>query len=112
MDDFGEQSVEFLNCMTSAPSTLMSLSASLTGLPAYFLAQNYKDFQFNTDYFETFNSVLKEEGYETNRAVIMHPEVRIKLKQFDILPKDFGQVGIRIFIGSIIKWYLKWLSLL
>ena len=100
MDDFSEQSVEFLNCMTSAPSTLMSLSASLTGLPAYFLAQNYKDFQFNTDYFETFNSVLKEEGYETNRAVIMHPEVRIKLKQFDILPKRFWPSGY-----SHIHWF-------
>lgn len=100
MDVFSEQSVEFLNCMTSAPSTLMSLSASLTGLPAYFLAQNYKDFQFNTDYFETFNSVLKEEGYETNRAVIMHPEVRIKLKQFDILPKRFWPSGY-----SHIHWF-------
>ena len=100
MDDFGEQSVEFLNCMTT-PSTLMSLSASLTGLPAYFLAQNYKDFQFNTDYFETFNSVLKEEGYETNKgAVIMHPEVRVKLKQFDILPKRFWPSGY-----SHIHWF-------
>lgn len=100
MDDFSSEGVEFLNCMTSAPSTLMSLSASLTGLPAYFLAQNYKDFQFNTDYFETFNSILKTEGYETNRAVIMHPEVRIKLKQFDILPKEYWPKGF-----SHIDWF-------
>ena len=51
MDDFSKSAVEFKNCVTSAPSTLMSLSASLTGIPAYFLAQNYRDFQFNTDFF-------------------------------------------------------------
>lgn len=95
MDEFAKDSVEFLNCLTSAPSTLMSISASLTGLPSYYLAQNYKDFQFNTDYFETFNSVLKKNKYETARAVIMHPEVRIKLKQFDILPKKYWPSGYK-----------------
>ncbi|MDA9356681.1 sulfatase-like hydrolase/transferase [Flavobacteriaceae bacterium] len=89
MDEFSKSAVEFKNCVTSAPSTLMSLSASLTGIPAYFLAQNYRDFQFNTDFFFTFNKLLKKNGYNTDRAVIMHPEVRLKLKQFDPLPKQY-----------------------
>ena len=89
MDEFSNSAVEFKNCVTSAPSTLMSLSASLTGIPSYFLAQNYRDFQFNTDYFFTFNKLLNKNGYNTDRAVIMHPEVRLKLKQFDSLPKKY-----------------------
>ena len=89
MDVFSKSAVEFKNCVTSAPSTLMSLSASLTGIPSYFLAQNYRDFQFNTDFFFTFNKLLKKNGYNTDRAVIMHPEVRLKLKQFDPLPKKY-----------------------
>ena len=89
MDKFSETSVEFKNCVTSAPSTLMSLSAFLTGIPSYFLAQNYRDFQFNTDAYFTFNKLLKKNGYITDRAVIMHPEVRLKLKQFDHLPKKY-----------------------
>ena len=84
MDEFSKSAVEFKNCVTSAPSTLMSLSASLTGIPAYFLAQNYRDFQFNTDFFFTFNKLLKKNGYNTDRAVIMHPEVRLNIGQKNI----------------------------
>ena len=64
MDDFGEQSVEFSKLCDKYPSTLMSLECFInwsSGL--IFLLKIIKDFQFNTDYFETFNSVLKEEGY-------------------------------------------------
>ena len=39
--------------------------------------------------FFTFNKLLKKNGYNTDRAVIMHPEVRLKLKQFDPLPKKY-----------------------
>ena len=87
MDEFAKEGVEFLNCVTSAPSTLMSVSATLTSLPAYHLGRNYKDFQFDRDYFTSLSSILNTNGYETERSLIMHPEVREKLKQFDLLPK-------------------------
>ena len=87
MDEFATEGVEFLNCVTSAPSTLMSISAILTSMPSYYLGRNYNDFQFDTDYFNSLTKILKNNGYNTNRAFIMHPEVRLKLKQFDLVPK-------------------------
>lgn len=87
MDEFAKEGVEFLNCVTSAPSTLMSVSATLTSLPAYFLGRNYNEFQFDTDYFHSLTRILKSNNYKTDRAFIMHPLVRLKLKQFDLVPK-------------------------
>jgi hypothetical protein len=93
MDEFAKDGVEFLNCVTSAPSTLMSVSATLTSLPAYHLGRNYKDFQFDKEYFTTLLSVLRNNGYETERCFVMHPEVREKLKQFDLVPKSLWKKG-------------------
>ena len=88
MDEFAKEGVEFLNCVTSAPSTLMSVSATLTSLPAYFLGRNYNEFQFDTNYFHSLTKILKSNNYKTDRAFIMHPLVRSRLKQFDLVPKN------------------------
>ena len=89
MDDFAHQGVEFLNCVTSAPSTIMSVSASMTSMPACHLGRNYDDFQFDNGYFATLPSILKEHGWETKRSFIMHREVREKLRQFELVPKKY-----------------------
>lgn len=94
MDQFAKQGVEFLNCVTSAPSTLMSLSATLTSLPSYHIGRNYADFQFDRDYFKSLTSILKENNYRTNRAFVMHPLVRERLKQFDLVPKRLWPRGL------------------
>ena len=47
MDEFSKDSVECINVVTSAPSTFMSISAMMSGMPAYFLNRNYNDFIFN-----------------------------------------------------------------
>lgn len=94
MDEFAKEGVEFLNCVTSAPSTLMSVSATLTSLPSYYLGRNYKDFQFDTDYFNSLTSILKKNNFKTDRSFIMHPLVRQKLKQFDLVPKKLWPSGL------------------
>ena len=94
MDEFAKEAVEFQNCVTSAPSTLMSLSATLTSLPSYYLGRNYKDFQFDTDYFNSLTSILKKNSYKTDRSFVMHPEVRERLKQFDLVPKKLWPSGL------------------
>ena len=35
MDEFAREAVEFKNVVTSAPSTVMSISAMMTSLPSY-----------------------------------------------------------------------------
>ena len=89
MDDFAEEAVEFKNCVTSAPSTVMSVSASMTSLPAAHLGRNYDDFQFDNGYFATLPGILKSYGWETRRSFIMHRQVREKLRQFELVEKKF-----------------------
>ncbi len=95
MDDFAKDAVEFKNCVTSAPSTVMSVSASMTSLPASHLGRNYDDFQFDNGYFVTLPGILKDNGWETRRSFIMHRQIREKLRQFELVekkywPKDFS----------------------
>lgn len=95
MDDFAKEAVEFKNCVTSAPSTVMSVSASMTSLPASHLGRNYDDFQFDNGYFATLPGILKDNGWETRRSFIMHRQIREKLRQFELVekkywPKDFS----------------------
>ena len=44
MDDFSNGSIYFPLTVTSAPSSVMSLSTMLTSLPSYYIARNYDDF--------------------------------------------------------------------
>ena len=66
MDEFSKNSVECLNVVTSAPSTFMSISAMMSGMPAYFLNRNYDDFIFDTQEFPSLPSILKKNGYRLN----------------------------------------------
>lgn len=92
MDEFAREAVEFKNVVTSAPSTVMSISAMMTSLPSYYLGRNYSDFRFDNDYFTTFSSLLNSNGY-TTRALIMHREIREKLRVFDLIPSKYWPPG-------------------
>jgi len=92
MDEFAEQAVEFRKVVTSAPSTVMSISAMMTSLPAYYLGRNYTDFRFDNEYFTTFSSILNKAGY-TTRALIMHRDIREKLRVFDLIPRKYWPPG-------------------
>ena len=78
MDRFGEHSVEFLNVVTSAPSTIMSISAMMTSSPSYMIARNYDDFTIDNRFFTAYSKILEENGYFT-MAFFRHPHPREKL---------------------------------
>ncbi len=88
MDEFAQHAVQLANCVTSAPSTMMSISAMMTSLPSYYLGRNYSDYCFDRDYFVSLPTVLKDRGYH-NRAILMHPETRRKLQLFDPLDDQY-----------------------
>ena len=88
MDEFAKESIEFKNVVTSAPSTVMSISAMMTSLPSYYLGRNYSDFRFDNNYFTTLSKILNSNDYET-RALIMHKEIREKLRVFDLISKRY-----------------------
>ena len=92
MDTFAKDSVEFANVVTSAPSTVMSISAMMTSLPAYYLGRNYNDFRFDNEYIQTLSTLLKNQGY-SSRALIMQREIREKLRVFDLISRKYWPPG-------------------
>ncbi len=83
MDQFSRDSVECLNVVTSAPSTFMSISAMMTGTPAYLLNRNYNDFLYDETTTISLPSMLKKEGYNLYNFW-MAPISRVTMK--DLLP--------------------------
>ncbi len=92
MDEFSEESIEIKNIVTSAPSTIMSISSMMTSLPAYYLGRNYSDFRFDREYFTTLSSILSHNSWTTN-ALIMLPEIREKLKVLNHIPRKYWPRG-------------------
>ena len=86
MDKFKEKSIEFNEVVTSAPSTVMSISAMMTGCHAYLLGANYNDFRFDRNSFPTLTSILKKDNWDC-KAVLMHPDIREKLTCLDLYPR-------------------------
>ena len=87
MDKFKKTSIEFKEVVTSAPSTVMSISAMMTGCHSFLLGTNYNDFRFDREAFPTLSSLLKKDNWECN-SVLMHPDIREKLTCLDIYPRE------------------------
>lgn len=93
--------VTFEKMVVSAPSTLMSAITMLTGLPSFFLARNYNDFEVEPECYSIFTDVLKENGYRYD-AVLNAEAIRDKCKSFFPLPaKKYLPKGVSL---SQSKW--------
>lgn len=100
MEVFGQQSVEFTTCVTTAPSTIMSITAMMTGLPAYFLARNYDEFRIDNRLSHPLNGILKQHGY-SSFAFLRGLETREKLSSMlDPIPHRFWPLGV----SHRLKW--------
>ena len=62
MDKFKSNAIEFTDVVTSAPSTVMSISAMMTGCHSYILGTNYNDFRFNRKEFPSLLQFSKAKG--------------------------------------------------
>ncbi len=78
MDALASTGVEFTNVVTSAPSTIMSVSSMMTSWPAYYISRNYEDFKYDNALFTSLADILRYHGY-SNEAVIFFREGREKL---------------------------------
>ena len=87
LDRFGEQSVEFLNVVTSAPSTIMAISAMMTSLPSYLIARNYDDFMFDNKFYTCLNEIVKKNDY-FSMGFFRHMHPREKFQNLF----DFGAI--------------------
>jgi hypothetical protein len=65
LDEVGKDATEFLNCVTGAPSSLLSAGAMFTGLPATFVARHFNEWKFTGMEISSISSLKKEYNYET-----------------------------------------------
>ena len=65
MDKFALDSVEFTNCVTSAPSSLLSAGSLFTGQPAVFVSRHFNDWKFVDPGLSTISTLVKEHGYQS-----------------------------------------------
>ena len=75
MDEFEKESIYFPLAVSSAPSSIMSLSSMLTSLPAYYIARNYDDFKYDNNQFISLPTILKNNGYDM-RSIFNARELR------------------------------------
>ena len=95
IERFGESSVEFTNPVTSAPSTIMSISALMTSMPSYLIARNYYEFFFDKNYFLRLNELQNEHGYFTV-AFLRDTVKREKFRNLlDLVPRRFWETHLR-----------------
>ena len=85
-DEIAKEAIEFENVVTSAPSSIMSVSAMMTGVPAYQIARDYGDFRFDPKRFASLPQILKKKGYHT-KGLVFFAEGREKFRGL------FEQIG-------------------
>jgi hypothetical protein len=75
MDALSKKGVEFTTAVTSAPSTVMSTSAMMTGVPAIYQSLIYEGFNSKTRKLNTLQSILSSNGYKVLNTIFF-PEGR------------------------------------
>ncbi len=94
MDEFGKESIEFLNVVTSAPSTFQSLSAMATGIDSYYVNRNFSDFIFDNKRFPSITGTLKDAGYHCY-SFLMHKDTREILRNiFPMIDTKYWPRGL------------------
>ena len=91
----------FDKMMVSAPSSIMSAVNFLTGIPAYYLAGNYSQFQFDKNNYWTIKDVLNNYGYK-NYSILNARECRVMLKDMlDCVDNKFLTPKVR---PTMMRW--------
>lgn len=63
-DYLAKDGVEFTNCITSAPSTLLSAGAMFTGLPSIYVSRHFNDWKFNKSDLTTLTNLTTNHKYK------------------------------------------------
>lgn len=74
MDELAETWIDFRTVVTSAPSTVMSVSAMLTSCPSYYLGASFVGFNLSHYNKPTIGSILKDNGYKTYFSTLLPNE--------------------------------------
>ncbi len=78
MRKFSEEGVEFKNTVSSAVSTLMSMSAMISSRPAYYLSRDFEVFKYDEEMFIPLTNILRINSYN-NYTIHHYPTARKKM---------------------------------
>ena len=65
IDEFAKDSVEFTNCFTSAPSSLLASGALFSGLPSVYIARHFNDWKYTNRNISTIRSLVEQHNYSS-----------------------------------------------
>jgi hypothetical protein len=92
--DFGKEGLYFKNVITSAPSTIQSISSMMTSSPSYLLSRSYNNFRGKFSAFDYFPEMLRANGYETIGAIYFKHGREVMSDMFGLLKKKFYPKGL------------------
>ena len=91
---FSKESIFFKNTVTSAPSTIQSISSMMTSVPSFYLSRSYNNYVGISDYFDYFPHVLKNNGYNLYGAIYFKHGREIMTDLFGTLNKRLYPKGL------------------
>lgn len=65
IDELAEQGIEFTNCVTGAPSSLLSAGAIFTGLPSTFVARHFNEWKFTGMEVSSIATLVEKHNYKS-----------------------------------------------
>jgi hypothetical protein len=114
-DELAKDSVEFTNCITSAPSTLLSAGAMFTAMPSIYVARHYNDWKFKKSNLSTLAKLTNEHGYHS--LPIFNSRLQREMFHFlapsltnEVLPKGYklsDYVWRNVDITNVFEHILK-----
>lgn len=87
--EFGNEGLYFKNVITSAPSTLQSISSMMTSSPSYLMSRSYNNFRGKFSCFDYFPDMLKSAGYEIIGAIYFKHGREVMSDMFGLLKKNY-----------------------
>lgn len=92
--EFSKDAIFFKNTVTSAPSTLMSISSMMTSTPSYLLSRSYENFPDISKNSNVFPHVLAENGYDIFGSIYFKHGREVLSSLFGYLNKKFIPKGL------------------
>lgn len=91
-----KECVDFETAVTSAPSTVMSGSAMMTGCDAYLIGRDYDNFSYDRSAFTSMGEVLRSRGYDTTGIMwFLHSRQRLGGKVIDLADRRYWPKGLK-----------------
>lgn len=87
--DFGREGLYFKNVITSAPSTLQSISSMMTSSPSYLMSRSYNNFRGKFSCFDYFPDMLRKSGYDVIGAIYFKHGREVMADMFGLLKKKY-----------------------